>query len=225
MFVHGAGGGGWEWLAWARVFRAGGWDVRVPDLAPAAAGLAATGWDDYRAQVADWLAQARRVADRVALAGASLGGQLALAEAASVDALVLINPVPPDGLPGNDGARDGIVPWGRRASLAGTRRALPDADDAAALLAFRGWRDESARVMAEARAGRPPAPPPAGPVLVIATCGDGDVPAARSAALAGTLGAALWSEPGSHVGPLLGRPAPALAARALAWLNAALAGP
>lgn len=224
VLVHGAGGGGWEWVVWARVLRAGGWDVRAPDLAPAAAGLAATGWNDYRAQVRDWLAQARRAGGRVALVGASLGGQLALAEAAVADALVLVNPMPPDGLPGADDAGDGVVPWGYRASLAGTRRALPDADDAAMLLAFRSWRDESARVMAEARAGRSPQAPPGGPVLVIASSGDDDVPPACTAALAADLRATLWAAPGSHVGPLLGRQAPATAAMALAWLNAALAG-
>ena len=39
VFVHGAGGGGWEWAVWARVFAAAGIAVAAPDLRPAAAGL------------------------------------------------------------------------------------------------------------------------------------------------------------------------------------------
>ena len=30
VFVHGAGGGGWEWGVWARVFAAEGWAVLAP---------------------------------------------------------------------------------------------------------------------------------------------------------------------------------------------------
>ncbi|HEY4556436.1 MAG TPA: hypothetical protein VIG68_08390, partial [Lysobacter sp.] len=51
LLVHGAGGGGWEWAIWQRVFDARGWTSAAPDLQPAAAGLAATGLDDYLAQV------------------------------------------------------------------------------------------------------------------------------------------------------------------------------
>lgn len=215
VLVHGAGAGGWEWAAWARVFAAAGHVVSAPDLAPARAGLAATCLDDYLAQVRDWVAAAPR--PRL-LVGASLGGLLAVAAADAADALVLVNPLPPAGLPGGDPVPD-LVPWGRRASLAGTRRALPGADDAAALFAFRRWRDESGRVLREARAGWP-VPRPAVPVLVIASETDADVPAAASAALAADWGASLWRVPGGHVDPLLGRQAPALAEAVLQWLAA-----
>lgn len=220
MFVHGAGGGGWEWAAWCRVFAAAGWDALAPDLRPAPAGLAATTLADYAAQVQGWVATTPR--PRV-LVGASLGGLLAAmhADAAdAADALVLVNPLPPAGLPAAE-PLPAVVPWGRTASLAGTRRALPDADDLAALHAFRRWRDESGRVLAEARAGVALARPRV-PVLVIASDGDDDVPPAASAALAAQWGATLWPVPGSHVGPLLGRQAPALAAAVLPWLNAAV---
>ena len=59
-------------------------------------------------------------------------------------------------------------------------------------------------------------------VLVIASDGDDDVPPAASAALAANWEATFWRVPGSHVGPLLGRQAPALAASVLPWLNAAV---
>jgi pimeloyl-ACP methyl ester carboxylesterase len=216
VFVHGAGGGGWEWDAWARVFRAEGWRVFTPDLQPAPAGLAATRLDDYREQVAESLARARREAGRVVAIGASLGGLLVLLEAAEADARVLVNPMPPAGLPG--APSPAVIPWGRRAALAGTRRAVPEADDAAALFAFRRWRDESGQVMDAARAGVA-LPASTAPTLVLASRGDTDVPFEASAALAHALGAALLPLPGSHVAPLLGRDAAVAAAQAATWLH------
>lgn len=215
VFVHGAGAGGWEWGAWGRVFEASGMAVLAPDLQPAAGGLAATRLADYAAQVRAWVASAPR--PRL-LAGASLGGLLAAMAADAADLLVLVNPMPPAGLAGAT-PRPPVVPWGRAASLAGTRRALGDADEAAALFAFRRWRDEAGAVLDEAAAGQPVARPGV-PVLVIASTGDEDVPAAGTAALADAWGAAFWREPGGHVSPLLGRSAPALAARAVAWAAA-----
>lgn len=219
VFVHGAGGGGWEWAAWARVFAAHGHAVLAPDLRPGPQGLAATSLDDYSTQVREWVATARLAAPGrgIVLVGASLGGLLALMNRKHADALVLVNPMPPDGLPGPGDSAD-IVPWGREASLAGTRRALPDADDLAALHAFRRWRDESGLVLRQARAGVACADA-ASPVLVMASADDTDVPAARSAALAASLAASLLHLPGSHVGPLLGRQAAGAAAQAVEWLN------
>jgi pimeloyl-ACP methyl ester carboxylesterase len=224
VFVHGAGGGGWEWTVWARVFAAHGHPVLAPDLRPGPGGLAATSLDDYAAQVGEWIATARRAAPGrgVVLVGASLGGLLALMHRGHADALVLVNPMPPDGSPGPGDPED-IVPWGRDASLAGTRRALPDADDLAALQAFRRWRDESGLALRQARAGVAYTAPGA-PALVMASADDTDVPAAGSAALAASLGASLLRLPGSHVGPLLGRQAGAAGAQAVEWLNAQALG-
>jgi pimeloyl-ACP methyl ester carboxylesterase len=219
VFVHGAGGGGWEWGVWARVFAAHGFEVIAPDLMAGPQGLAATTLEDYSAQVRGWLGGARRGRSEipVCLVGASLGGLLALANADAADALVLVNPLPPAGLPAAEPIPD-VVPWGRDASLAGTRRALPDSDDLAALHAFRRWRDESGQVLRQARAGLG-LPAPACPVLVMASSADEDVPPETSAALAKSLGASLQRLPGSHVGPLLGRQAAEAAALAVEWLN------
>ncbi|GAB2496411.1 alpha/beta fold hydrolase [Arenimonas alkanexedens] len=216
VFVHGAGGGGWEWAVWARVFRAEGWRVFAPDLRAAPAGLAATGLDDYRAQISATLREAAREADRVVAVGASLGGLLVLLEATNVAARVLVNPMPPAGLPG--AASAAVIGWGQAASLAGTRRAVPEADDAAALFAFRRWRDESGRVLDAARAGVA-VPASTAPTLVLASRDDADVPFAASASLAASLHATLLPLPGSHVAPLLGRDAARTAALAVAWLN------
>src|SRR5262249_20334500 len=148
---HGAGGGGWEWTVWQRVFAAHGWPALAPDLRPCAAGLAATRLDDYAAQVRDWCAGCR---GPFVLIGASLGGLLAamVAATAPCGALVLVNPLAPVDLASRvERANQGdLVPWGRARSLAGTRRALPDADDAACRFAFRRWRDESGAALRDA---------------------------------------------------------------------------
>ncbi|HEX5693445.1 MAG TPA: alpha/beta fold hydrolase [Arenimonas sp.] len=214
VFVHGAGAGGWEWGAWARVFAAAGVSATAPDLRAHPDGLAKTSLADYAAQVAEWLDAAPR--PRL-LVGASLGGLLAAMNGGRADALVLVNPMPPDGLP-QAAARPAVVPWGSGASLAGSRRALPDADDAAAIFAFRRWRDESGAVLNQARAGVS-VDKPGVPVLVIASDDDKDVPAAASLALAQAWGATTWQVPGSHAGPLLGRDAARLASRALDWAS------
>ena len=222
LFVHGAGGGGWEWHVWARVFGAAGIEPVAPDLRPASAGLAATQLRDYAAQVGATLAALPR--PRVVV-GASLGGLLALMHGDAVDALVLVNPLPPSpwhtALPPTADA-GAIVPWRTGARLEGTRRALPDADEAASRYAFRHWRDEAAAVLAQARAGVDLALPRC-PAVVIVSDADTDVPSAASAALAMALAASALHLPGaSHVGPLLGRGAATTAAQAVAWLNAAL---
>jgi pimeloyl-ACP methyl ester carboxylesterase len=217
VFVHGAGGGGWEWGVWARVFAAHGYEVTAPDLMPGPAGLAATTLLDYAGQVEAWLRETRhrQPGAFVVLVGASLGGLLALMRAQAAGALVLVNPMPPDGLPAPP--RPAVVPWGRNASLAGTRRAMPD--EAAALFAFRRWRDDSGQVLDQA-AGGVAVEAPRGPVLVLASDEDEDVPPERSETLARQLGARLQRWPGSHVGPLLGRRAAEAAGLAVEWLNA-----
>jgi pimeloyl-ACP methyl ester carboxylesterase len=218
--VHGAGGGGWEWGIWARAFAVSGLGVLAPDLMPTAGGLASTRLTDYRAQVAAWCHTTS--AGKVDLIGASLGGLLALAVAREVRArtLVLVNPMPPAGLPSLLERSPTVIPWRSDASLRGTRRAMPDADDAACAYAFRRWRDESGRVLDEARAGLVVDPPDC-PVLVIASEHDLDVPVDSSRALAATLGADFECVVGaSHVGPLLGHGAARIAARVIDWLDA-----
>ena len=216
--VHGAGGGGWEWGIWARGLAIAGFDVLAPDLKPAAGGLAATHLDDYRRQVAAWSRSARGVS----LVGASLGGLLALAVARAVRAraLVLVNPMPGAGLPMRAETSPAVIRWRSEGTLRSTQRAMPDADDAARLYAFRRWRDEAGAVVDEARAGLVVDPPDC-PVLVLASEHDLDVPVESSRALAATLGADFECIAGaSHVGPLLGRSAPRTAERVAEWLHA-----
>lgn len=219
LMVHGGGGGGWEWTVWRGVFEAAGLRVHAPDLQASPGGLADTRFEDYLAQVRTALEALPRPR---AVIGASLGGLLAAACADAADAAVLVNPLPPAPwnvqLPHRDWPD--VVPWQRDARLTGTRRALPDADEATALFAFRHWRDESGRAMREAHAGITLTRPVC-PLLCIASMVDDDVPPALTAALARDWNASLLrAQAVSHVGPLLGRGAADCAAQALAWLSA-----
>ena len=221
--VHGAGGGGWEWGIWARVLGVRGFNVLAPDLMPSAGDLARTSFLDYRAQVLDWCAGA---GTPFALVGASLGGLLALAAAplARPSAIVLVNPMMPAGVLSRPTfePRPPVIPWARERSLATTRRAMPDADDAARFYALRRWRDESGEVLNAARDGIA-IDPPRCPVLMLASELDADVPPAAMQALAVRLSADLESIAGaSHVGPLLGRSAAAAAERVAGWLDGRL---
>ncbi len=220
LLLHGAGGGGWEWNLWRGVFQAAGLQVAAPDLLPVAAGIAATRFGDYLMQASAALAALPRPC---VVIGASLGGLLAArlsAQVASpVDGLVLVNPLPPAPwhavLPAWEWPD--VVRWRSDARLTSTRTALPDADPATALFAFRRWRDESGAVLREAHAGMP-VQAPACPVLCIASAADEDVPSAATEALAAAWNADLLRLEGSHVGPLLGLKSSAAAEQALAWL-------
>ena len=218
LLIHGAGGGAWEWAVWHRVLAARGIEAAAVELVPGVGRCAGTRLQDYVEQVV----VAARGAD--VLVGASLGGLLALAAAPARPraALVLVNPLPPTpwaaALPARAAYPD-VVPWGRDASLASTRRALPDADAATAQWAWRRWRDESGAVLNAARAGIE-GPAPACPVLVLASELDDDVPPTISVALATAYGASCVMLPGaSHVGPLLGRGASRAATFAAGWLE------
>lgn len=220
--VHGAGGGGWEWAIWARVLAARGHGVVAPDLRSASAGIAVTRYADYRRQVADWVSGATVDGIAPVLVGASLGGLLALdvASTSAVAALVLVNPMPPAPLASRLPSREwpDVVAWGSQRSLAGTREAMPDADDAACLYAFRRWRDESGAVLREVAAGIA-IEPPGVPVLCIASAEDRDVPSSLTRELADALDADRSPlHAASHVGPLLGRAAARCAERTADWI-------
>ena len=223
LLVHGAGGGAWEWNLWRGVLEAHAIVVHALELQSVPEGLAATKLQDYRIQVTEAL---QALPHPRVLIGASLGGLLAAMSAAmpgdQADALVLVNPLPPAPWHGQLPRRnwgDAVVPWQRNARLASTRDALCDADEAAAIFAFRRWRDESATVLREAHAGIE-AGKPACPALLIASVRDEDVPPEIIFAMAGEWQAdRLETLASSHVGPLLGRTALEVARQTVAWLN------
>ncbi|MET0808838.1 MAG: alpha/beta fold hydrolase [Pseudoxanthomonas sp.] len=218
LLVHGAGGGAWEWQAWAAVLHAHGVAAHAIDLQAARAGPACTCLQDYALQLH---AELERLPRPRVLIGASLGGLLSLLCAEAADALVLVNPLPPS--PWHKALRHrewaDTVPWQRHARLASTRDAMADADEASALFAFRHWRDESGQVMREAQAGIA-SPRPDCPALFVISARDEEVAPAIIFDWANAWGAdKLESLATSHVGPLLGRNASGDAAQAVAWLN------
>lgn len=218
MLIHGAGGGAWEWNRWRGVLEAQAIATQVLELQPAAQGLAATALQDYAAQVRAALRDLQR--PRV-LVGASLGGLLAAMCASEADALVLANPLPPAPWHRRLPARswDAVVPWQRNARLHSTRQAMQDADDASTLWAFRHWRDESGQALSQAHAGVEVAKPDC-PALFVVSRQDEDVPPEIILEWAQAWRAdRLETLADSHVGPLLGRPAQAVAAQTVAWLN------
>lgn len=219
LFIHGAGGGGWEWNIWTRIFQAHGFDVHAPDCLPSPTGLAKTTLQDYQQQMQQHLSAMN---SPKIIIGASLGGLLALMNADQADAMVLINPMPPAPfhlqMPAQEKYPD-IIPWQSRASLQSTRRALFDCDNMTCHYAFRHWRDESGAVMSAAMAGIAIVQPVCR-LLVMASEQDQDVPFSLSKTLADNLNVSFINLPtSSHVGPLLGRNAMRCALQAVAFLN------
>jgi pimeloyl-ACP methyl ester carboxylesterase len=219
LFIHGAGGGGWEWNIWTRVFQAHGFHVHAPDCLPSTSSLAKTTLQDYQQQMQGHLLAMR---SPKIIIGASLGGLLALMNADHADALVLINPIPPAPfhlqMPTRENYSD-VIPWKLNASLQGTRSALFDADEMTCLFAFRHWRDESGAVMNAAISGVDIIQPLC-PVLMMASVQDKDIPFSMSRILAEKMNASFINlSKTSHVGPLLGKTAGQCALQAVAFLN------
>jgi len=219
LFLHGAGGGGWEWNIWQRIFQAHGFNVHAPDLLPSSAGLEKTSLQEYSQQVQQHLLT---MDSPKIIIGASLGGLLALMNAELAGALILVNPMPPAPLHLQMAPKEkysAIIPWRKNASLAGSRRALFDSDEMTCLFAFRHWRDESGAVMNAAMAGIEVTQAIC-PVLVMASELDIDVAFSVTKNLADKLNASFIVLPKtSHVGPLLGRNAAQFALQAVAFLN------
>ena len=218
LLVHGAGGGAWEWNRWRSVLQAHAIAAQAVELQPTAQGLAATTLQDYAMQVQ--LALQGLPRPRV-LVGASLGGLLAAMSAGEADAMVLVNPLPPAPWHRQLAQRswDRVIPWSSNARLHSTREAMRDADDASALWAFRHWRDESGEALSRAQAGIEVAKPNC-PALFVVSSEDEDIPRELILEWAHAWRAdRLETRASSHVGPLLGRQAQAIALQAVAWLN------
>lgn len=221
LFLHGAGGGGFEWNIWVRVFAARGWTTLAPDLQPSEAGLAQT-------CLADYIDQAKRFAAQAdAIVGASLGGLLGRCAVQPITrALVLINALPAGGLPDKVPPTEPIKRWANDPELHNTQRAMPDADPFAVTYAHARWRDESGLVLREAYAGIVASTLPATlPIRVVISADDADVPPGLQRAEAIALGADIETVPGaSHLGVLMGRSAAATAVSTEQWLRGRLAG-
>lgn len=216
IMVHGAGGGGWEYRLWAPIFYKAGWNVVARDLLPAKGGLAKTRVDDYIRQIVAWTPRRH---GRLVLVGASMGGPLVLAAARRLkpEAIVLVNPMPEIGLPGRK-PYPPVVRWAN-GPFADTVASIPESDKAVQVFAWKHWRDESGAVLNRLGQGLRPRRP-RGRVLMIVSGKDTDIAPALSRATARRLRADVKSLPeASHVGPLLGRNAPSVAADVVRWLR------
>jgi hypothetical protein len=100
---------------------------------------------------------------------------------------------------------------------------MRDSDEATSLYAFRHWRDESGAVLREVYAGIKAAAPMR-PTLFVLSSKDDDIPPSLSISIASAWRAeVMQTVASSHVGPLLGRAAPAIAGQTVAWLNGEMA--
>lgn len=219
VFIHGAGGGAWEYDKWRPTFRKAGWTVIARDLQPAAGGLEFTTFEDYTAQVRSWLPKKWR---RLVLVGASMGGPLALkvAETVRPSAIILVNPAPPLGIRKSvvQTQVSPIMRW-KGGPIADTRAALPDGDEATIRWAVPRWRDESGAVLRQLREGISLFPP-LKPTLVVIGEKDTDVSPSSSRATAKWADAEILSLPNtSHIGPLMGKKAARIASQLIAWIR------
>lgn len=218
MLIHGAGGGAWEWNRWRGLLEAHAIATRAIELQAGAQGLAATTLQDYAKQTRQAL---RALPSPRVLVGASLGGLLAAQCASEADALVLVNPLPPAPWHRRASMRppQPVIPWQRNARLHSTRQAMPDADDASALWAFRHWRDESGQALSQAQAGIEVAKPDC-PALFVVSRQDEDVSPQIILEWAQAWRAdRLETLADSHVGPLLGSRSQEIALQTVGWLN------
>jgi pimeloyl-ACP methyl ester carboxylesterase len=216
--IHGAGGGGWEFREWKRLFESAGYRVVAPDLMPSKEGLAKTTLDDYVLQVARTAGTKPDV-----LIGASMGGVLVLkaAERLEPKAIVLVCSAPPAPVGVRMEPRNypEIIEW-KNGPYEDTVAAMPDSDEATRRWAHELWRNESGAVLRALSKGVETDKPKC-PVLVVIPEADDTVPPETQQALAKWAAAdTLRFHEMSHVGPLLSTRAPEVARSVLEWLRA-----
>jgi len=218
VFIHGAGGGGWEYKFWQPVFEKAGYRVVAPDLMPAKGGLEKTTFDDYVQQVVKAGGSKPEV-----LVGASMGGVIVLkaAEKLQPRTLVLVCSALPAGITIRKQKEPypAIIKWAN-GPYSDTVSSMPDSDEATWKFAHPRWRDESGAVLNEMLNGIAVAKPSC-PVLSVIPEGDDTVTPEDQQALAKWAGADTHRyKDMSHVGPLLSKRATEVAEAVLSWLKA-----
>lgn len=211
LFLHGAGGGPWEWDIWERVWR-GHFDIRAPQISGNSNDLADVRPGEYEQCVRDHV---RQFSPRVVV-GASMGGLLALRVAFHCPVVVLINPVPWWGTGRSTGT--GAT---RRWSRGSVRSTLAhDLSFTTASSAAARWRDESGAVLRQLASGSGGKPHLSEDTrcLTIASEADDDIALSDMRRMAMELGADLCTIPAAtHLGPVLGASAGKTAAMARDW--------
>ena len=221
VFVHGAGGGAWEWEYWQAIFEERGWETLAGNLMPAAQGLVETHVEDYVQQILSWLSPTQFETPPL-LVGASMAGPLILKamESVEVSGAVLINSLPVAGVQGWPQARvrfPSVIPWAAKGLAERSLKKMVDYDEAVANLVAESWRDESGSVLNALYEGLPVAYPQC-PILVVTGSNDREVSSELGIAMAQFLDADLMVFQGvSHIGALLGHRAEDVARLVAEW--------
>lgn len=226
VFIHGAGGGGWEWEYWKKYFVSFGYPCYNPTLAVKHKQLADVSIFDYVEQLQHTV---KKLEQKPYIIGASMGGWLAqkLAETNSVLGIVFVNSVPPKNVatnlwPTKKYANVGdIIKWSTESTLQDTIDCMPEADKKTILWAHKKWRDESGKVIRELRKGLPINKKKiTGRVLVIAGGNDVDIKPEVSLEIAKYYNSDYFQFEGvSHVGALLGKRWKDIAMTVKVWIE------
>jgi len=233
FFIHGAGGGSWEWKIWNDVyhlkFQNGNFNFKFIDLVADARGLQFTSFHDYVEQALNAIGCCKEFL----LVGASMGGLLALKLCeilqSRVKALILVCTALPK-FDSNDKSTNtimkelksfDIIPWSS-GPLSDTIKSLPDSCNEMHNFAHSKWKDESGLVVHEIKSGISISfnSLPSCPKLMIIPEDDDTISADSQQLLAKQLSADSFRYNGmSHVGPLLSIRAVEVASDALHWLE------
>ena len=223
VFVHGAGGGAWEWEFWQAVFEERGWQTLSGDLMPNSRGVEFTQVDDYVEQIIDWIHQVQGDVPPIVV-GASMAGPLLLKaiETQPVSAAVLVNSVPVEGVDGWPQAKvdfPDVIPWAAKGLAERSLEKMVDYEASIAALVDQSWRDESGSVLNALYLGIAVKQPTC-PLLVITGSEDQDIPSELGANLAHYLAADLMTFRNvSHLGVLLGHRAELVANVVCEWVE------
>lgn len=213
VFIHGAGGGGWEWKYWKTYFESQGFPCYAPTLiGNGKKNLADVGIFDYVEELRNII---KKTKQKPVVIGASMGGWISqkIGELEDIKGLVLINSCPPKGVatnhwPTNKYANvSDVIRWSTESTLQDTIDCMPEATKKTILWAHPQWRDESGKVIKELRSGLPINKKQITKnILVIAGKNDVDITPAVSSKIAQYYHADYFEfENVSHVGALLGK--------------------
>ena len=227
VFIHGAGGGRWEWEYWRNYFRNQGFDCYCPTLTGDKDAIEEVTFDDYLLQIKKLIKQ---IGAKPIIIGASMGGIIAqkLAESKLAKAIVLINSVPPKGVTKKNKRKikkyPPIIKWSTQSKLQDTINSMPEASRKTILWAHKRWRDESGKVLNEILKGIDINKKQITcPILVMAGKNDEDITPEESLEIAHYYNADYFAfEDVSHVGALLGKHFKKIAAVTGEWIESVL---
>lgn len=225
IFIHGAGGGGWEWEYWKIYFESFGYMCFAPTLTGNKKNLAEVGIIDYVKELQHIVKKLKKPV----IIGVSMGGWLAqkIGELEDTKGLVLVNSCPPKGVatglwPTKKYSNvPTIIKWSTESTLQETIDCMPEATKKTILWAHPQWRDESGKVIKELRSGLPIHKQLITKnILVIAGKNDVDITPEVSRRISNYYHADYFEFTGvSHVGALLGKRWKKIAASVKSWIE------